>query len=166
MNRTLIAAVAALAVGGATITACGNDDQTAQAVCVDRVTEVRVDDWQCSNDNNDPNFMLWYLAAGQSMFGYGQRAPYGSAFVPNGYRAPVYSAPPRPATAPSSTVTTAKPPTSTSTPTTSAKPSTSSSKPTTQSSKPSTQSKPSTAAPKPQTKAPAAPKPKPAPKPK
>lgn len=128
--KAITTLIAAAAVGAAVLTGCGEDERYADVACVDRVTQVRVDDWRCSN-GSDQNFSLWYLAAGQSMFGYGQRAPYGSAVVPQGYRARTI---------------TATPPPSTSTPRTSA-PSTSSSKPSTSSSKPTT-AKPQTSAPK------------------
>lgn len=146
----LTATIAALAIGAATLTACSgnNDDRYAEVACVDRATNIRVDDWRCNNTNSDPNYMLWYLAAGQSMFGYGQRAPYGSAALPQGYRA--------------RTITVTPPTSATSQPRTSTAPGTST-KPST-SSKPAPSSKPKVETAKPPTQKPA-PKPKPAPNP-
>lgn len=148
MKLTII--LAAAAVGAAVLTGCGHDDERyAEVACVDRTTQVRVDDWRCNN--NDPNFLPWYLTAGQPMFGYGQRAPYGSVAPPQGYR--------------TRTITATPPPASTSRAGTTTAPSTSAPKATTAAPK-TTAAPQKTQSQKPQTKAPAAPKPKPATKPK
>lgn len=98
--RSLAAVFAAAVIAGA-LTACSDEPQYADAVCVDRTTNVRVDDRLCDQSNYNPMFIPWYLTPGQSMFGIGTRAPYGSAVAPQGYQT----------RAPFTPRTTAKPPT-------------------------------------------------------
>jgi hypothetical protein len=63
MNRVL-AALAVLAVAAALLS-CSDDQQRYDAVCVDPVSHIRVDDWHCQSHSND--WIWWYLLHAATM---------------------------------------------------------------------------------------------------
>jgi hypothetical protein len=96
--------LAALALACATLGGCGDDQQRYDAVCVDPVSLIRVDDWQCQPNAGNNFFIWWYLlhSATQPRLGYvavgGYRSPPARVKiyrggVPTGGR---YAAPPKP----------------------------------------------------------------------
>lgn len=127
--------IVAIAVGvvvlvillGVILVACGpgkkSSTRYAQPLCVDRVTQIRVNDWECQA--NSSRYMPWYLTSGQAVPAMGVKPSYGGTSVPKGYSIPTTTKATSPAAAPS---TTTKP---SSAPTTTTKPTTTSNAPTT-----------------------------------
>ena len=76
-----LGAVPLLATG---LTGCGSDDDDAEysAVCVDRVTEQRVDDDEC-DDDNDRAHGWYFFPVGVYAGGIGQRVSGGSYTTPS-----------------------------------------------------------------------------------
>ena len=162
--------IVAIAVGvvvllillGVILAACGpgkkSSTRYAQPLCVDRVTQIRVNDWECQS--NSSRYMPWYLTSGQAVPAMGVKPSYGGTSVPKGYSIPTTTKATSPAAAPSTTKPSSTPTTkpSSAAPTTTSKPTSNAPTTTPKVNMQKTTTKAPAAAPKTQPK-PAAPKP-------
>ncbi|MGW5267188.1 hypothetical protein ACWEQ4_00920 [Rhodococcus sp. NPDC003994] len=93
MNRRLTtAAIATATTAAVLLTGCGsNRGGSVQPICVDRITNLRVDDDRCNRGGS--NFYPWYLTYGQTAPRIGARPTTGSATIPKGARVETKTAP-------------------------------------------------------------------------
>lgn len=80
LKPALVVAAAAVALAS-----CSGDPQSAAQVCVDPVSNMRVDDSLCQPNSPMHSMMWWYVTPGYTIPAYGWPVAYGYAHPPHGY---------------------------------------------------------------------------------
>jgi len=83
MNKIKIAIGAAAAA--LALSSCSSDGQSVAQVCVDPVTNMRVDDLLCQPSYPMHSFIWWYITPGYVIPAYGYPVAYGYAHPPRHY---------------------------------------------------------------------------------